>query len=243
MSFFDRTERAIENFEVRQEERFLAEERWEMEGAMFDPYLHGELFYDPFLSAHGVMYNGIWHPLEPANGGWMFAHPARYNMPRYYQPQNLMPPQMPGMQGDQYAQQNPGGYGQGGYPQQQGGAYNYNPQHPMQGQYQQPQSGYAQQQGSGYNNIQQPVQGQYPQPQGGFGQSGQQDCRPMPQIGTTSCPRCTTANAAGTHFCINCGNDMQAQSATQPTTLPHCTACGTALTPGAHFCANCDHKQ
>ena len=228
MSFFDRIERAIENFEVRQEirqeERFLAEERWEMEGAMFDPYLHGEIFYDPFLSAHGVMYNGMWHPLESANGGWMFTHPARYNMPRYYQPQNLLPPQMPGMQGGQYAQQNPGGYGQGGYSPSQGG--------------------YAQSQGGGYNNnIPQPLQGQYQQPQGGYGQGGQQGYRPMPQIGTLSCPRCQTANAAGTHFCINCGNDLQAQPAGQTTTSLHCTACGTALTPGAHFCANCGHKQ
>lgn len=136
MSFFDNIGRAIENFEerqvLRQEERMmfddmiLADEMWEMEGTCYDPFLHGDMFFDPYLGHHGLMYNGMWHPLDYVNGNWMFVHPSRFNVPRNYQPQNLQPPQF---QQAGYPQQ--GGYGQqpvqGGY-QQQGGYNQMTPQ-------------------------------------------------------------------------------------------------------------------
>src|SRR5258708_5165077 len=103
-----RERRQMEEFieEVEEEE----EEEWLMEGVMFDPYMHGELFFDPQLGHHGVMYNGRWHPVEYMNGSWAFAHPRRFGVPRRYQPQNLMPPQVQGYGGG-YNQQAQGGYG------------------------------------------------------------------------------------------------------------------------------------
>ena len=205
MSFFDRIERAIENFEVRQEirqeERFLAEERWEMEGAMFDPYMHGDIFYDPFLSAHGVMYNGMWHPLEYGNGGWMFTHPARYNMPRYYQPQSLMPAQMPGYPGGSQ-----GGYAQSGY---------NNVQQPMPSQYQQPQGGYGQGEQQGYRAMPQIGTISCPRCQTAnasgthFCTTCGNDLQAQSAVRAATglhCTACGTALPPGAHFCANCGH-------------------------------------
>ena len=207
MSFFNRIENALENWEerneIRREERWLAEEEWEMENQFFDPYMHGEMFYDPFLNHHGVMYNGMWHPLDYVNGNWVFAHPSRFGVPRYYQPQNLQPPQVPGY---------------GGYPQQ--GNYNQNQ---SQGPYSQPQGGYSQSQGA-YGQQQN---------QGGYA--------PAPQATTITCPRCHSAQPAGSRFCASCGNDLSAVAAGNATTT--CGNCGASMAAGARFCASCGHQR
>jgi len=237
MSFFNNIERAIEGWEVRQEirqeEMWLAEERWEMEGMMFDPFLHGDMFFDPMLGHHGVMYNGMWHPLDFVNGNWMFMHPAQFGVPRGYQPRNLMPPQGPGYGGGGYSQQgyDQQGYGQQGYGQQQGG---YGQQ---QGYGQSQQQGYGQQQG-GYGQSQQQGYGQPPQQQQGYRPAPQQS----PQTNGVTCPRCHAVSAAGSKFCASCGNDLSAQ-ATATVTGAHCSSCGAALTAGARFCPSCGHSQ
>src|SRR5207237_1214001 len=127
---------------------------WEMEGAFYDPPLHGDMYFDPRLGHHGVMYNGLWHPLDFVDGNWVFAHPARFGVPRNYRPQNLQPPQGPGSGGAYGYSQQPGAYGQ---PQ---GGYGYTQQ----------QSGYGQPQGG------------YGQPQSGYGPP-QPSYQPAPQAG------------------------------------------------------------
>jgi hypothetical protein len=86
-----------EYFEQREEyfedrsllaELFLPGDAWEMEGSYYDPYSHGEMFYDPAYGHHGVLYQGAWHPLEYQGGNWIFTHPHRYRLP-----QNLAAPQ------------------------------------------------------------------------------------------------------------------------------------------------------
>ncbi len=221
MGFFDEIG---EMFEERREERFerdmfLAEEEWEMEGMFFDPYSHGDMYFDPVLGHHGVMYNGRWHPLDSVNGNWQFAHPSRFGVPRNYRPQNLMPPQAPS-------------YG-GGYPQQGGYA-----QPPRPGYGQQQQGGYSQQPQGGYG--QQPQSGYAQQPQGGYGQQ-QPAARPALQATGITCSRCHTAQPAGTHFCSSCGNDMSAVAA--PAAPAKCSGCGTALAPGVRFCSGCGRSQ
>lgn len=227
-------EEAEERREWRQMERMeaqemiLAEEMWEMEGMMYDPFLHGNLTFDPMLGCHGVMFNGMFHPLDFVNGGWAFVHPARVNMPRMYQPQGLLPPQGnfgPPMGGG-FGQQAPyqGGYGQQGqqgYPQQQGFG-------------QQPPVGYQQ------GQYQPPPMGQSYQPQPP--PMGQQPPRPqmMPQAGGLTCSRCNAAQPAGTRFCSSCGNDLSAMVAA---VAAKCISCGASLAHGARFCASCGHAQ
>jgi hypothetical protein len=232
MSFF----RDLENLFVGGAELMLAEEVWEMEGMMFDPFMHGDMFFDPMLGCHGVMWNGMFHPLDFMNGNWMFVHPSRFSMPRGYMPQNRMPPQIggygqPPMPGG-YAPQ--GGYA-GGYGQPQGG---YAPPPsgyaPMQGGYPQAQGGYGQPQGG------------YGQPQGGYGQppQGQAGTGPRPQMPQTpaqtnqiTCSRCQASQPAGSNFCASCGNDLRAA------TQAKCYACGAVLNAGARFCTSCGKSQ
>jgi hypothetical protein len=215
-------EEAEERREWRQMERLeeremLAEEEWELEGMMFDPYLHGDLLFDPALGCHGVMYNGMWRPLDFVNGSWVFVHPSRYRMPRAYRPQNLMPPQMQGGYPPQGQYQ--GGYGQG----------------PMQGGYGQPpmQGGYPPQ---GQN------QGGYRQPPQGPSGYSQQPPMPQAQAAQITCSRCQAVQPAGAHFCASCGNDLRAAAAAA-SGQAHCTACGAILAAGARFCASCGRSQ
>jgi RNA polymerase subunit RPABC4/transcription elongation factor Spt4 len=191
MSFF----RDMENLFLGGAELMMAEEIWEMEGMMYDPFMHGDMFFDPMLGCHGVMWNGMWHPLEFGNGGWTFVHPSRYRMPRGYVPQNMMPPQFSGygqapLQGG-YAPQ--GGY-PGGYGQAQGG-------------YGQPQGGY----------------GQQPQGQAGYGSRPQMPQAPA-QPDRITCPRCQASQPAGSHFCSACGNDLRAAAAPTETHCSACGA-------------------
>jgi len=118
MGFFGGLGEFIEEFEEREEYRerreeyfeeraefgglFFPDDEWEMEGSYYDPYHHGDLYYDPALGHHGVIYRGVWHPLEYRNGDWVFAHPHRYGVPRNYRPRDLSAPRQAGY----------GGYGQ-----------------------------------------------------------------------------------------------------------------------------------
>jgi hypothetical protein len=108
MGFFDLIGDMMEEHEEREEweerrEEYYEEEAWGMEGMYFDPYRHGELYYDPALGHHGVMYDGRWHPLDYRDGAWVFAHPRHFGVPRNYRPRDLMPPRQAGF----------GGFGQG----------------------------------------------------------------------------------------------------------------------------------
>jgi hypothetical protein len=128
MGFFDFIEDAIEEHREREWREELYEEQeeaweWGMEGEFYDPYRHGDLFFDPSVRQHGVMYNGMWHPLAYDNGAWVFVHPRRYGLPRNYRPHHLTPPQSsygggyaPPPQPD-YSRQPISGY-QAGYSQQ-----------------------------------------------------------------------------------------------------------------------------
>lgn len=235
MGFF----REMENLFIGASEMMMAEEIWEMEGMMYDPYSHGDMFFDPMLGCHGVMWNGMWHPLDMINGSWMFVHPSRYNMNRGYIPQNMMPPQVSGygqgpMQGGYppqggYSRQQ-GGYvqqGQGGYSQQGAGGYS-----------QQGPGGYSQQGAGGY----QQGQGGYNQPQqgqAGYGQRPQQQQNPA-QADQITCPKCQASQPSGSRFCASCGNDLRASAAAAQA---HCTACGAVLSAGAKFCTACGRSQ
>lgn len=244
MGFF----RDLENIFVGGAEMMLATEMWEMEGMMFDPFMHGDMFFDPMLGCHGVMYNGMFQPLDFMNGNWTFVHPSRFNMPRGYMPQNMMPPQIggygqPPMQGGYMPQ---GGYGQaqGGYGQPQGGYT------PGQGGYPQGQGGYPQSQGGypqGQGGYQQP-QGGYPQGQGGYpqarpqsGSNQQGQATPAQHTDQITCSRCHTAQPSGSRFCTSCGNDLQA--AAGQATQTKCSNCGTVLAAGARFCSSCGQSQ
>jgi double zinc ribbon protein len=213
MGFFRDIERAIEGFEMRQEirqeerlmadEMWLAEERWELEGAFYDPFQHGDLYFDPVLGHHGVRYNGIWHPLDFINGNWVFVHPSRFGVPRNYQPQNLQPPQGPGYGGG-YGQPQPGGYGQpqpDGYGQPQPGGYG------------QPQRGYAQSQ---------PGSALPPQARGVTCSR----CHAANPAGARFCESCgndlsAPAGAAPALHCTSCGHTLSAGAR-------FCPSCGQA---------------
>lgn len=54
------------------------------------------------------------------------------------------------------------------------------------------------------------------------------------QSQTVACPKCGTANAAGTKFCSNCGAQMAQQAATL-----ECPSCHGAVQAGSKFCNNC----
>jgi DNA-directed RNA polymerase subunit M/transcription elongation factor TFIIS len=249
MSFF----RDLENLFVGGAEMMLATEVWEMEGMMFDPLMYGDMFFDPMLGCHGVMYNGMFHPLDYMNGNWTFVHPSRFNMPRGYMPQQMLPPQIGGYgqppMGGGYMPQGgyPGGYGQpqGGYAPPQGGYPQSQSGYPQsQGGYQPGQGGYPQSQG-GYQQPQggyQQGQGGYPQsqPQGGYNQQGQ--ASPAQRTDQITCPRCHTQQASGARFCASCGNDLRAAAAT-PTAQAKCTNCGATMTAGARFCSSCGQSQ
>jgi hypothetical protein len=210
MGFFDRVGDFFEEREEREEwrerreeyleerEEFLEEEEWELEGGMYDPYRHGEMFFDPSLGHHGVMYNGVWHPLEFSNGSWIFVHPRRYNVPRRYQPRNLMPPQQPGFAT---------GFGQP----------------PAQGGYGQPQGGYGQPQGMGqmpgFNRPAPAPQAasltcprcQAVQPAGtSFCSSCGNDLRASAASASAGahCTACGAVLAAGARFCAACGRSQ-----------------------------------
>jgi hypothetical protein len=250
MGFFNNLGRMIENFEegqiIRQEEQLMfqqdmimADEEWLMEGQMFDPYMHGQMFFDPVLGHHGVMYNGMWHPLDFVNGSWMFAHPSRFGVPRNYQPQNLQPPQTAGYGGGYPPQPPMQGYSQGpaqGYPQQQGYTQGYPQQQP-------PAQGYAQQQVpvQGYAQQQPPAQGNYPRQ----GQAAYQPApAAAPQATGVTCSRCHAVNPAGGHFCSACGNDLSAAPAASPApAAAFCTGCGATLPTEARFCASCGRPR
>jgi hypothetical protein len=108
--FLEEREEEEEREEWRECREEYFEEEWELEGSYFDPYRHGELFFDPGYGHHGVIYNGVWHPVEYVDGSWVFVHPRRYGVPRYYRPGNLMPPRQAGYgttygQGGNFGQQ------------------------------------------------------------------------------------------------------------------------------------------
>jgi hypothetical protein len=96
--FFEELEEREERREYFEErsffsEFFLPDDAWELEGSYYDPYSHGDMFYDPQYGNHGVMYAGMWHPLEYQDGNWIFVHPHRFRLPRNYRPGNLTAPQ------------------------------------------------------------------------------------------------------------------------------------------------------
>jgi hypothetical protein len=256
MGFFNNLGRMIENFEegqiIRQEQQFmfqqdmiLAEEEWLMEGQMFDPYQHGQMFFDPVLGHHGVMYNGLWHPLDFVNGAWMFAHPSRFGVPRNYQPQNLLPPQAAGYGGGYPPQPPMQGYSQGpaqGYPQQQPPMQSYPQQPPVQNYSPGPVQGYPQQQPptQSYPQQQPPAQGTYPQQS----RAGYQPAPAAPQAAGVTCSRCHAVNPAGGRFCSSCGNDLNAAPpAPSASVAAFCTGCGAAMADGARFCASCGRPR
>jgi membrane protease subunit (stomatin/prohibitin family) len=59
------------------------------------------------------------------------------------------------------------------------------------------------------------------------------------QAQTTPCPKCGTQNPAGTKFCSNCGNQMQAP---QVATV-ECPACHAQVAQGAKFCSSCGQSM
>jgi membrane protease subunit (stomatin/prohibitin family) len=71
---------------------------------------------------------------------------------------------------------------------------------------------------------------------GALGGAQQQPAAPAPPAAQlVPCAKCGTGNPAGTKFCSNCGNQMQAP---QPATM-ECPNCHAQIQAGAKFCPSC----
>ncbi len=257
MSLFNRFEQDMERREIRREmaweENMLEmelEEEFLFGGMSYDPFTHGDIFFDPMLGHHGIFSQGRWQPMDFINGNWNFVHPRQFNVPRNYQPQNLQPAQMPGMGGSYGGGYSQNSYDQGGYtPQgafgQQGG---YAPQGAFgqQGGYA-PQGAFGQQGGnpppSAFNQPGgNPPPSMFNQPggnppQGAFGQQGVfGQGQAAPQVAGITCARCQAVHAAGTRFCPSCGNDLTPAAIPAPVL---CASCNSPFEATQRFCANC----
>jgi hypothetical protein len=267
VSLFNRFERDMERREIRRElaweENMMEmefEEEFLFDGMFYDPFTHGDIFFDPALGHHGIFSQGRWQPMDFINGNWNFVHPRQFNVPRNYQPQNLQPAQMPGMGGGYGGGYSQNSYDQGGYAprnafSQQGG---YAPQGAFgqpggnpppsafnqQGGYA-PQGAFNQPGGTPPPSVFNQPGGTPPQgafglpggnpPQGAFGQQGGFGQAAPPTAGIT-CSRCQASHPAGTRFCPSCGNDLT------PVAIPaavSCANCNSPIEATQRFCSNC----